>query len=251
MLSIKNVLANGLEDTTDDFISTLLFSEMRKITIPLLKTGDLDLIDEARNNLIQSLSMGLTMYAYINISQYIQKMATRSAILWGYIVSGKLKKKIADLKTKNIKGKKALNMLGAVLGTDKTGERIQVTKIVNDNLLHIDKQINNDKNNRLAIENKMISIGATSSQIKGISTQENFNLFLHKTKTSTWKNTNQDKKLFEKITGETITISSATSWADLVSILNNYSEFAKDTEGRIFNLTEAILKVTNRANLAK
>lgn len=252
MQSLKNVFGNSFEDTTDDFISTILFSQMRKISEPLIKKGDdLTIIDEARNNLVTSLSMGLTMWAYFNISQTIQRMIARSVMMWAYISTGKLKKKLNELKTKNIKGKKALNLLGTVIGTDKTAERIEVAKIINDNLTHIDTQINNDKKNKLAIENKLISLGATSSQIKGISSQENFNLYLYKTKSSTWKNTNADKKLFEKITGETVSIGTATTWADIVKELNNFSEFAKDLDGNIFNLTEAILKVTNRANIAK
>lgn len=102
----------------------------------------------------------------------------------------------------------------------------------------------------MAIENKIVSLGATSTQLKGVSSQENFNLYLHKTKTSSWKNTNADKKLFEKVTGQLIA-DSGTSWSDMVETINNYSEFAKDVEGRIFNLTEAILKIVNRTNLAK
>ena len=54
MQSITNVFGNSLEDTTDDFISTLLFSEMREITKPLLNNnGDLTLLQEAKNKIIQ------------------------------------------------------------------------------------------------------------------------------------------------------------------------------------------------------
>ena len=51
MQSLPSVFGNSIEDTTDDFISTLLFSEMREITKPLLNNnGDLSLLDEAKNN---------------------------------------------------------------------------------------------------------------------------------------------------------------------------------------------------------
>lgn len=253
MQSLPNVFGNSIEDTTDDFISTLLFSEMREITKPLLNNnGDLSLVDEAKNNFITQVSMGLTLWAYTNIMQLLAKMVARSAIAWGYIVTGKLKNKIAQLKTKNIKGKKALNLLGAVIGSDKTLERIEVIKIANANLNHIDKEMQNHKINKIAIEQKMATYGATSAQIKGISSQENFNLYIHKTKTSTWSKTATDKKLFEKITGEKISnITPTILWGDLVDTLNQYSEFAKDSENKIFNLTEAILKIINRANIAK
>ncbi len=251
MQSLKNVFSNSLEDTTDDFISNYLFMNMRNFTQPMLKTGDdLTLKDEAINNFITQLSFGATLWAYTAIMAYIAKIATRTGIMWGYIVSGKLKKKIQELKTKNIKGKKALNFLGAVIGSDKTLERIEVMKLADSNLRQIDTQIQNEKTNRLAVENKMISLGATSTQLKGVSSQENFNLYLHKTKTSSWKNVTADKRLFEKVTGQSIA-DSGINWSDMVDTINNYSEFAKDLEGNIFNLTEAILKIVNRTNLAK
>lgn len=252
MQSLQNVFTNSVEDTTDDFISTLLFSEMREMSKPFLNTGgDLTLLQEAKNNFITQISMGLTLWAYSNIMSYLEKIIVRTGIMWGYIVTGKLKTKINQLKSKNIKGKKALNMLGAVIGTDKTHERIEVAKLANSQITQIDKRMEKFKSEKQMIDNKFISMGATSAQIKGVSSQENFNLYLHKTKTSTWQKTATDKKLFEKITGEKITTTSTISWSDLVDNLNQFTEFAKDSENKIYNLTEAILKVINRANVAK
>lgn len=252
MQSLPSVFTNSLEDSTDDLISTYLFSEQRKITDSLINhKGDLTLVEEFKNNFITQTIMGLTLYAYMFIMSIIEKYIVRSAIEWGYIVSGKLKKKIQDLKVKNIKGKKALNLLGAVIGSDKTRERIEIVKLANSNMNRIDIELQNNKTNKIAVEQKMLSIGATSAQIKGVSSKEDFNLYLHKLKTSTWNKTATDKKLFEKITGEKITNVSTVSWGDLVDNLNQLSEFAKDSENKIYNLTEAILKVINRANIAK
>lgn len=252
MQSLPSVFTNSLEDSTDDLISTYLFSEQRKITDALINhKGELSLLEEFKNNLVTQTIMGLTLYAYMFIMSIIEKYIVRSAIEWGYIVSGKLAKKIQNLKTKNIKGKKGLALLGAIVGSDKTRERIEVVKIANSNMNRIDIELQNSKTNKLAVEQKMLSIGATSAQIKGVSSQEDFNLYLYKLKSSSWKKTATDRKLFEKITGEKISTVSATSWGDLVDKLNQLSEFATDSEGKIFNLTEAILKVVNRANIAK
>ena len=252
MQSIPSILGNSLEDTTDDFISTLYFSEMREYSKPFINNNsDLTLIQEAKNNFIIQTAMGLTLWGYRLTMQFIEKMLERVGYYWTYIVTGKLKRKIEELKKRNIKGKKALNLLSAVIGSDKTLERIEVIKLANTNLNHIDREMQNHKNNKFSIENKMASYGATTAQIKGISSQENFNLYMHKTKTSTWKKTATDKKLFERITGEKISNSSVTTWNDLVDELNQYSEFARDSENKIFNLTEAILKIVNRSNLAK
>jgi hypothetical protein len=256
MQSLPTVFTSSVEDTTDDFISTLFFSEMREMTKPLLNhNGDLTLLQEAKNNFITQISMGLTLWAYTNVMTYVEKIALRTGAMWTYIVAGKvgskINQKIKELKSKNIKGKKALNLLGTIIGSDKTHERIEVMKIANTQLTQIDKRMEKFKNEKQMIDNKFIAMGATSAQIKGVSSQENFNLYMHKTKTSTWQKTATDRKLFEKITGEKISTVSASSWGDLVDTLNQYSEFAKDSENKIFNLTEAILKVVNRANIAK
>lgn len=257
MQSLPSVFTNSLEDSTDDLISTYLFSEQRKITDALINhKGDLSLLEEFKNNVITQTIMGLTLYAYMFVMMLIEKYIVRSGLEWLYITSGKLSKsiqnlKMKNLKAKNIKGKKAIAVLGAIVGSDKTRERIEIVKIANSNMDRIDKELQNSKTNKLAVEQKMLSIGATSAQIKGVSSKEDFNLYLHKLKSSTWQKTATDRKLFEKITGEKISTVSATSWGDLVDKLNQLSEFATDSEGKIYNLTEAILKVVNRANIAK
>lgn len=255
MQSITNVFSNSFEDTIDDFVSSYLFSEMRTVSQPLIETGDnLTLLDEAKNNFITQTFFGLTLWGYMHVMRLIEKIIIRTGLTWSYIVSGKVQKVVVDrlnkIKSKNIKGKKAIKYLSAIVGSDKTLERIEIAKIVNTNINQIDKQMQGDKTNKLFIEQKMATLGASVSQIKGISSQENFNLYLHKTKTSTWTNTTKDKKLFEKVTGQLIADFKVT-WSDMVETINNYSEFAKDVEGRIFNLTEAILKIVNRTNLAK
>lgn len=44
---------------------------------------------------------------------------------------------------------------------------------------------------------------------------------------------------------------STVTWNDLVDELNQMGEFARDSENKIFNLTEALLKIVNRAYVAK
>lgn len=252
MQSLTNVFTNSLEDSTDDLISTYIFSEQRAIADKLVNhNGDLTLVQQFVNNAITQTLMGLSLWGYFWVMYLIEKFILRSAGEWAYIVSGKLKEGINKLKAKNIKGKKALHLLGAVIGSDKTRERIEVVKIANTNMNRIDTEMQYQKTNKLAVEQKMLAVGATSAQIKGVSSQEDFNLYLYKLKSSTWKKTATDKKLFEKITGEKIANTSTVTWNDLVDELNQMGEFARDSENKIFNLTEAILKVVNRANVAK
>lgn len=251
MVSLGGVVSNSIEDTADDFVSTIIFTEQKRLTDLAVKKGeDLTLVDEAMNNLKMQLIMGLSMYAYQLVIPYIEKMAVQLTLSWSYIATGKLRKKIESLKAKSIRGKKALAVLSSVIGADKTMERIEVVKLAHNKINHLENKIDKYKDTRLAVENKMISLGATSTQIKGVMSQDNFNLYTHKLKSSTWTNTVNDKRLFEKITGQKVA-EMPISWTDLVTQLNSLSEFAKDTEGRMFNLTEALLKVLNRATVTK
>ena len=252
MQSLKDVFSGSLEDSIDDLISTFIFSEQRKITTALQNHNeDLSLLEEAKNNFIQQSLMGLAMWGYQWIMKFIEFLIKKMSLIWAYIVTGKLTKKLTSLKTKNIKGKKALNILSSVIGADKTAERIEVAKIVNSNFDSVQREMQNVKSNKIKIDEKMLQIGFSSSQLKNVSSQEDLNLYLHKTKTSTWTNTQKDKKLFEKITGQVVGESSSTSWGSLVTELNKFSEFAKDTEGNVYNLTNAILSLVSRSYLAK
>ena len=252
MQSLGNVFTNSLEDSIDDLVSTFLFSEQKKINDALINNNsDLSLLDELKNNFIRSSLMCLTVWAYMHFMRILEFIITKLTLLWTYIASGKMLKKITSLKTKNIKGKKAINILKTILGADKTLERIEVAKLANSNIDSIQKEMQNIKNNKMQIENKMISIGATSAQLKNVSSVEDLNLYQYKTKTSTWQDTAKDKKLFEKITGEKISSSSGLTWSNLVEQLNKYSDFAKDTEDNVYNLTQAILRLISRSYTAK
>lgn len=252
MITLGGVVSNALEDTADDFVSTIIFQEQKKITDLVVKKDDgtLTILDEVLNNLKTQTIMGFSMYAYMLVVPYIELMATQLTLSWSYIVSGKLKQKIQNLKTKNIKGKKALNFLGAVIGSDKTAERIEVVKLAHNKIHHLENKIDKEKKNRMYADKRLLSLGATSTQIKAIASQDNFNLYSYKLKSSTWQQTATDKRLFEKITGNKVA-EMPISWADLVVQLNSLSEFAKDTEGKIFNLTEAVLKTLNKAKSLK
>ena len=189
MQSLKDVFSGSLEDSIDDLISTFIFSEQRKISTALQNHNeDLSLLEEAKNNFIQQSLMGLAMWGYQWIMKFIEFLIKKMSLIWAYIVTGKLTKKLTSLKTKNIKGKKALNILSSVIGADKTAERIEVAKIVNSNFDSVQREMQNVKSNKIKIDEKMLQIGFSSSQLKNVSSQEDLNLYLHKTKTSTWNN---------------------------------------------------------------
>ena len=95
MQSIGQVFGNSLEDSIDDFVSDVIFSESRELTKETTKAGgDLTKIDEFKNNFITQLLMGLAMIGYQFVMKVIEVIAEQMAMGWTYIVSGKLKEKI-------------------------------------------------------------------------------------------------------------------------------------------------------------
>lgn len=74
------------------------------------------------NSFIDTLAMGLQMYAYSKLMDFFFERSTKVlTALWTYIVAGAMKKRLLDkLKKSNFKGKKLLYSFSTVLGSDRT-----------------------------------------------------------------------------------------------------------------------------------
>ncbi len=251
MQKLTDITKNSVEDGVEDFVSSFLFRRMRKLTEPFLKDFDSDSeFDQAMQSFITTLSMGLTLYAYMKIMKIITKMGARFVGLWSYIVAGKIKKALSDkLSNSKTKGKKAFKLLSVVLGADRTAERIEISKMVNQNLNKLDDDIKHYENQYLNVESNINGLGSMTTGLKGSSTHDNLMRYTYKSRTGTWLNTNEDKKLFEKVTGQKIVSSGAGSWASFYLELNKYTEFAKTVDGEILNLTGALNKAMSRSGL--
>ena len=79
-------------------MSAFLFRRMEKLTKPFLKDFDSGSeFDEAMQSFIQTLAMGLQMYAYTMVMNFLFERGVKiGGALWTYIVAGALKKKIVD-----------------------------------------------------------------------------------------------------------------------------------------------------------
>ena len=251
---LTDIGKNAVEDGVEDFVSAFLFRRMQKLTKPFLKDfeGDSE-FDEAMQSFIQTLSMGLTLYAYTKIMNFFFERSVKIGVaLWTYIVAGTFKKKLLQkLKNSNFKGKKLLRTASTILGADKTSERIQVAQIMRQNVDSFDAHKFHFQNQHLSMESKMDKMANTAGNLRNSTEKSILTRFTHKTFTGTWKNTNVDRKLYEKATGITLAETGDGSWTNVHTQLNKYTEFAKTTDDEIVNLSTSLQMVLSKSGLVR
>ncbi len=251
---LTDIGKNAIEDGVEDFVSAFLFRRMQKLTEPFKKDFQDDSeFDEAMQSFIQTLSMGITLYAYTKIMDFFFQRSTKlAAALWTYIVAGVMKNKIADkLKASKLKGNKAVKALSLVLGADRTSDRIAVAGLVKDNVNSFDNHKFHFQNQHIAMESKMDKMANTAGNLRNSTEKSILTRFTHKTFTGTWKNTSTDKKLYEKATGITLAETGDGSWTNVHTQLNKYTEFAKTTDDEIVNLSTSLQMVLSKSGLVR
>ena len=250
---LADIGKNAVEDGVEDFVSAVLFRRMRKLTEPFLKDfqGDSE-FDEAMQSFINTLSMGLTLYAYTKIMNFFFERGSKIAIaLWVYIVAGTFKKRIVQkLKNKNFKGKKLLRTVSMILGADRTAERIEVAKMIQNNVNSFDQHKFHYQNQQMSLDNKIDNFTISASSLKNTTENGYLTRFTNKMMTGTWENTTLDKRLYERATGITLAETGAGAWSNLYIKLNKFNEFAKTVDGEITNTATSLQKVLNRNGLA-
>ena len=250
MADIKDIGKNALEDGVEDFTQSFIYRRMQKLTKPFLKdfeTGSE--FDDAMQSFINTLSMGLALYAYTKVMHFFfQRGAKVFGALWTYIIAGAMKKKLVQkLKNSNFKGKKAFKTVGLMMGSDRTSDRIEIAKIAQDNVKSFDQHKMHYENQSQNASNNLDNFAQTGSFMKNGVDNSSFNMYTHKTFTGTWQNTNQDKKLFTKVTGKTLTELGLGSWSKIYLQLNKYTEFAKTVDNEVTNLATLYTKLLSRS----
>lgn len=251
---LVDVGKNAVEDGVEDFISSFLFRRMQDLTKPFLKDfeGDSE-FDQAMQNFIQTLSMGLTLYAYTMIMNFFFERGVKiTASLWTYIVAGVMKKKILDkIKASKLKGNKAIKALTLIAGTDRTSDRIAVAGLIQNNVNSFDRHKFHYQNQHQKNELKMDNMAKTVSNLKNSTEQGFLTRFTHKTMTGTWLNNTADKRLYEKATGIKLQETGQGSWSSLYLELNKYNEFSKTVDGEVVNLATALKMVLSKSGLTR
>lgn len=245
---------NAVEDGVEDFISSFLFRRMQLLTKPFLKDfeGDSE-FDQAMQSFIMTLSIGLQMYAYSLIMNFFFERGIKlTASMWTYIVAGAMKKRILDkLEKSKFKGKKLLRTVSMVLGADRTSDRIAVAGLIQNNVNSFDNHKFHFQNQHQKNEERMDRMSVSASSLKNANENSFLTRFTHKTLTGTWKNTNTDKRLYEKATGVKLSEVGEGSWSNLYSELNKYNEFSVTVDGEVMNLATALKMVLSKSGIVR
>ncbi len=254
MSKLADIGKNAVEDGVEDFISAFLFRRMEKLTKPFLKDFDSGSeFDEAMQSFIQTLAMGLQMYAYTMVMNFLFERGVKIVgSMWTYIVAGALKKKIVDkIKDSKFKGNKAFKTLSLVLGSDRTSERIAVAGLIQNNVNSFDAHKFHFQNQQQKAEDRMDKMANNATNLKQANEQSYLTRFSHKTLTGTWENNTIDKKLYEKATGAKLSETGTASWANLYVELNKYTQFAKTVDNEITNLATSLQMVLAKSGLVR
>ncbi len=252
--TITGIGTNAVQDGVEDFTQSFIYRRMQKLTKPFLKNYESGSeFDDAMQSFIQTLSMGAALYAYTKITSFFFDRGIKLAgLLWAYIVAGTMKKKIIDkLKKSKFKGKKAFKALSLVLGSDRTAERIEVAKMIKDDVKSFDNHKFHYQNQQQRASNNLDSFAQTGGIMKRGFDDSSIQLFNHKTFSGTWLNTSEDRKLFIKVTGKKLVESGSGSWSKLHLELNKYTEFHKTVDGEVTNLATLLQKMFARSGMLK
>lgn len=246
--TVKNVALSAFENGVEDGVQSFVYGRIKKITDPFLKKfeGDSE-YDQAMQSFIQTLSMGMALYAYTKITKFFFERSIKiGTLLWSYIVAGKVKKRISDkLKASKFKGYKAVKTLSLMLDSDRTSDRIQIAKLIQTNVNQYDSHKFHFQNQYQAKETQIDNTMLPLSNFKQSYDQKSFNKFQDLTRRAAWKNTAEHKNIYELATGFKLSQTGEASWSKLYQELNKYTEFFITSEKDIINLQTAVMKLVS------
>lgn len=245
-MSVGQIGANAVEDGVEDYFSSYMFNRMKMITDPLKKKFDSGSeFDEAMNSFINTLSMGLAIYSLTKVMEFMfERSGKVLSAMFTYIVLGKVRKAIANkIKTEKFKGKAGYKYVAAILGTDRTGERIEMMKIAQSNIDSFDKHKFHYENQNMSLKKQMDSFSSGIGGYKGSNDLKTVTLFTDYTFRGAWKNTLEHKRIYEKATGHKLLKTGSVKWSKLYLELNKHTSFAKTANGEINNIADSINKL--------
>ncbi|MGM0518197.1 MAG: hypothetical protein ACQERD_00980 [Campylobacterota bacterium] len=254
MSRFNQIPGQTAEDFTDELATGIVYKYSNSVMKPLrdkLSQSDNDsVLNEALEGALSTFQFA-TMNTVIQVVQeYVMvKLFATAGTIFAYIkgssVASKLKNKTQEVLTTFGKyggavGKFVKGSLGVVLGTQE--ERLTMAKMANDNVNNLTNIVSNERQNQILMKSsrrKSFENVLSSSQRNKITNDDKkINMFLHKMKSGTWKNTAQDKYLYEQATAFDFSSSHLMFNKSFVDKLNQLSEYAKDVEGNMINLAQ-------------
>lgn len=244
-VTVGNVTESAFEDGIEDYFQLIIYSEMRSVMSPFLDKykGD-SAFNEAMTSFINTLGYGLALYSLSKVMEYFYTRSKYYLAIWAFIVAGKVKQVIKNkMANSKFKGKKAFKIVGVVVGSDKTAERIEVSKMIQKNIDSYDQHKFHYENQNQNIKNGYGNFSNSVSKLKSGKDNKSIEMLVHKTSTGTWSNTTADKKIYEKATGTKLSTTGKGSWSSFHLQLNQFTDFHKTVDGKISNLTTALSQI--------
>lgn len=239
---VKDIGVNAFEDGVEDFAYTVMYRRMKSITDPLKDKykGD-SAFDEAMNSFIDTLAVGLQMYAMQKVmSFFFDRGAKYLSAMYTFIVAGKLKKALSNkLKTSKFKGLKAFKIVGKFLDLDRTKERIEMAKIVQSNIDSYDRHKMHYEKQNNSIQHRLDTMTNSVSNYKGTKDSNLMLIFNDLTARGAWQNTQEHKKIYQNATGIELS-KRGLVWSKVCQELNKYTQFYTTANGQVNNLTSSI-----------
>jgi hypothetical protein len=264
-MSITDTAENTVETFVDDYSTTItqkytdyVFSGFD----PKKLDGVDSALDEALEGALQTLKFSIMNQVSLVVTEYAM---TKLILVGGYIVAyvkaGRVSKimKSSASKIFNKFGKKG-RAIGSALGfigksaVGDQNERIALSSMANDTANNITNIVATERQTQFQKESyKRNSLDNALNLDKDLNLQtyqKNLEQYNIKMKTGTWKADINDKKLFMSCVPTNYT--SSLVWnLNFINKLNQFTEFAKDSENKITNLAQTHLDLLTTHNISK
>lgn len=255
MSKVGQIGENVTEDVVDEFASSVTYHYANQTFKPLKeylnKNISNEFVKEALESGVNTLQFSVMNAVIISVQQmFLAKIITTSSLIYGYIKAGRVVKSLQKFKNSKIKrvgkvfGSVFKRATSVILGNQD--ERLALANIANNNVNNLTNIISNERQNQILMRDSRVKHfdnmlnNTQKSNFSNI--EKDINLFKLKTSKALWKNTIEDKRLYQRATGFKFSNSQDVWNNNFVEELNKFSDVVKTADGKIINESEAFLQ---------
>ena len=260
-----SILINTAEDAVDELTTCIVYKYSNETLKPLetaLNEQADDCQFEALSGASSTFKFGVMNAVIIVLTEYVlSKMILSAGAIFAYIKTGRILSKAKEfIKSKLIfksKGSGVGNMISNVMNVanGSQNERLAIATMANDNINNLMSIVTAERANISNYEfgkrkqfNDLLNLGTNKGRK---SFDRSISVFQYKMATGSWLNNGDDKRVFEKVTGQLISQTGNSSWSSLVEKLNSFAPYAKDLEGKLVNLAQVQLNELTARNIKR
>jgi hypothetical protein len=265
-MKAKDIASNASEDFIEEGASELVYGISRCMFDKNVDKKECDstvgsAFDTALEGSLQTLKFSITNAVIYRVTTYaMSKMVIGGGFILGYIKAGRI---INTMRRKIKSAASGIPFYGRAIGELITvaskfsignqNERLKVAGMANDNLNNVTSMITDERRNAIMQtthqrEQVLKTLGLTNS-FKNLDDGKKLSLYNTKMKTGTW--TIGDKALFKAVVPRKYQKKGFSFSPKFVKKLNEFSEYAKNTENKIVNLAQTHLDNATANHLSK